>query len=79
MQLVCNSLSFITHINMIKNYDKYPPVRALIVANSGQGKTTYLAKFIAERIPKQWKPKHVIIVSKTHKADPSIQPLIDLC
>lgn len=64
---------------MIKNADKFPPIRALVLANSGQGKTTYIAKFIIDRLKKQWSPKRVIIISKTFKADTSIKPLIDAC
>ena len=66
---------------MIKNAERYPPVRALCIANSGQGKTTYIAKYIASNLGKgkQWNAKRVIIISKTFRGDTSAQILIDAC
>lgn len=32
-----------------------------------------------DRLGKQWKAKHVIIISKTFKGDSSIAPLLKVC
>ena len=64
---------------MIKASERYPPLRCLAIANSGQGKTTYISSFVMGRLGKQWSPKRVIVISKTYKADLSIKPLLEAC
>jgi vacuolar-type H+-ATPase catalytic subunit A/Vma1 len=64
---------------MIKKSAEHPPIRGLILANSGQGKTYWLSDYVRSLLGKQWSPKRVIIISKTFKSDSSIAPLIEVC
>jgi hypothetical protein len=38
--------------NLVKGVEKFPPLRGLILANSGQGKTYWLTEYVISRLNK---------------------------